>query len=125
MPKVIVLLSGTLNACNVLVPQLVACSGESCGRAIQDVYGTGSVRSPDVLAGNAYGQVHVAVAIEIPCSQGIAELIVCLRHAFDVWAVLVPKLVARGGKPTGRAVQNVYGASIRRCPHILIWNAHR
>src|SRR5262249_25179230 len=52
-----------------------------------------------VLERRADGQVVAAVAVEVPCRQGEAELVAPLGGARDAGAVLGPELVAGGGQP--------------------------
>ena len=67
-----------------------------------------SVRvSPNRLLGDAYGQIEVAVAIEVTGSQGLPKQVMLFSRAFSARAVLMPVLDPRRGEAIVRAVYDV------------------
>src|SRR5262249_51462204 len=90
-----------------LVPELIAVGGQAVLRPIedQDRAGVGPVEPPievpNILVGDADGQVAVAVAVEVSRDQGATEVVILLGVAVDPRAVLMPDLSVGGAPQPG------------------------
>src|SRR6476659_5843295 len=96
------------NADAILVPELVSRRREPAGGAVEDIDRAGIGDAPDILEGDAYGQVAASVAVEVARGTGISEVVVCLGGVGDPADVLVPELVSRRREPAaGGAVEDI------------------
>ena len=80
-------------------------SGQAIGPTAEDLDDAGLFDVTDIFAGHADGEVHVPVAIEVGCREGLAEVVVVLRRSGQ--AILRPQLVALGRQAATRPVQDV------------------
>jgi hypothetical protein len=122
-PEAVARLRDVLDRVAVLLPELVARSGEAAPASIDHVDRARVRRSVDVLAGGAYGEVGLRAPAEVACSQGEAELVARLRDVLDRVAVLLPELVAGGGEAVRAPVDDVHGARVRGRVDVLTGDA--